>query len=154
MNPPPAPGNSTILADAASHKAGPSVSDPNTHLFEEERFNPVKEFIIPLCLGIPARTSLSPLRLLELLASNASASYTFFHDQKSKQSNTPIRLRFRFCFLPCSYTFQSNSYFSNLQKSESFPSTVQSKASETISETWKIPNLKPLKKTSLKLKDE
>lgn len=37
LNPPPAPGNSTILAAAASHEAGPSVSDPNSHLFEEER---------------------------------------------------------------------------------------------------------------------
>lgn len=37
FNPPPAPGGSTILAAAASHEAGPSVSDPNSHLFEEER---------------------------------------------------------------------------------------------------------------------
>lgn len=37
FNPPPPAGNATILAAAASHEAGPSVSDPNSHLFEEER---------------------------------------------------------------------------------------------------------------------
>ena len=36
FNPPPVPDTSPVLA-AASHEAGPSVSDPKSHLFEEER---------------------------------------------------------------------------------------------------------------------
>lgn len=35
--PPPAPDNSSILAAAASHEAGPSASEPNSHVLAEAR---------------------------------------------------------------------------------------------------------------------
>jgi hypothetical protein len=37
FNPPPAPDNSTLFVAPPSHEAGPSASDPNSHLFEEDR---------------------------------------------------------------------------------------------------------------------